>query len=846
MALSNFDRRRVNGPEESFPPIFASDESDKSSQWKIGQPRSKRGPLDIRPIFLQPGLISQANGSAYIETERTKIACAIYGPRQSKNVAYSEKGRLNVEVKFTPFSCRRRRAPLRVSLGSILEYFKGSGPRHQDAEDRTIAMAVQQAIVSSVRLELLPKATIDILITVIEADGMEGVISSASIAVSTALADAGIEILGLVVACSASVMGSDIWLDPTEDEAAVSQGTLILSCIPALGTITSVWQNGKIPPGEAVNAMETCQNREEYVALRSPLRNHSSSSPRHSSHDSEESLRALELEEGPATTLAQGSSRTRSYSVSGFNFQDDLLPLTASVTEPVISRGHGLGLVNGIALCVGLQIGSGIFSSPGVVVANTQSVGASMMVWLISGLLAWTGASSYAELGSAIPQNGGAQAYLSYAYGPLVSFLFSWTAIIALKPGGNAVIALIFAEYMNRLFLNHREDMSPDDIPQWAIKLTAAGAVLLVTFLCVATRKLGTRVTIVFTVAKISALIFVMTLGVIQLARGKAAASFRQPWFEGASHSPSAYSLALYSGLWSFDGWDQHTFEYGDCHVANVSYFVVLDRDLVGSSNTVALDFGRALFGPIGGTIFAIMVVISCFGALNVHPSGSFLTSSHLVCAAGREGFLPSMFGRLHSSRKTPLNASLLQATIMIIFIAIGGGFRSLINFAVVASWAFYFLTVMGLIILRFKEPLLERTWITTPLIFCAVALFLLCMPVIAAPFEAMAVCGFVLTGIPVYYLTQRREDGPALVLRVTFDMAEHTYKFDVKMTCGGCSGAITRVLNKAKESGDVNAFTVSLETQEVVVKSSSLDYETVREKIAKTGKEIRSGVTVE
>ena len=74
-------------------------------------------------------------------------------------------------------------------------------------------------------------------------------------------------------------------------------------------------------------------------------------------------------------------------------------------------------------------------SSPGVVVANTESVGASLMVWLVSGVLAWTGASSFAELGSAIPQNGGAQAYLSYAYGPLVSYLFAWTAIIVLKPG---------------------------------------------------------------------------------------------------------------------------------------------------------------------------------------------------------------------------------------------------------------------------------------------------------------------------------------------------------------------------------------------------------------------------
>jgi exosome complex component MTR3 len=149
MAQSANDRRRINGPEESFPPVF-DDDDDDDEDIKLKTQRS-RAPGDIRPIcwcpvsallsngaefltVLQPGLISQANGSAYIETEKTKIACAVYveatlafirrtfskyrhryGPRQSKTTTYSEKGRLNVEVKFTPFSCTRRRAPMRVS-----------------------------------------------------------------------------------------------------------------------------------------------------------------------------------------------------------------------------------------------------------------------------------------------------------------------------------------------------------------------------------------------------------------------------------------------------------------------------------------------------------------------------------------------------------------------------------------------------------------------------------------------------------------------------------------------------------------------------------------------------------
>ncbi|TFK42550.1 hypothetical protein BDQ12DRAFT_623728 [Crucibulum laeve] len=72
----------------------------------------------------------------------------------------------------------------------------------------------------------------------------------------------------------------------------------------------------------------------------------------------------------------------------------------------------------------------------------------------------------------------------------------------------------------------------------------------------------------------------------------------------------------------------------------------------------------------------------------------------------------------------------------------------------------------------------------------------------------------------------------------------EHTYQFDVKMTCSGCSGAVTRVLEKAKGEG-ISDFTVDLDTQKVVVKGT-LPYDDVLGKIKKTGKEVRSGVTVE
>lgn len=73
--------------------------------------------------------------------------------------------------------------------------------------------------------------------------------------------------------------------------------------------------------------------------------------------------------------------------------------------------------------------------------------------------------------------------------------------------------------------------------------------------------------------------------------------------------------------------------------------------------------------------------------------AGAF-TSARIVYVAGQEGYLPKMFGRLHSSQKTPVNALLLNMALTSVFILVGGGFRTLINVLSVAEWGFYFLTV--------------------------------------------------------------------------------------------------------------------------------------------------------
>ncbi|KAJ5612355.1 hypothetical protein N7510_005549 [Penicillium lagena] len=553
------------------------------------------------------------------------------------------------------------------------------------------------------------------------------------------------------------------------------------------------------------------------------------SSSRKLSLEDEDPLAESHLDAG----LDSGRQRPmRSYSVSSaFDFGRNLFPLSqtqagyAPLGSPTaldqqvdgsLERNKTLTYLNGLSLIVGLIIGSGIFSSPSAVNAHAGSPGASLIVWTVAGVLAWTGAASYAELGGAIPLNGGAQIYLSKIFGELMGFLFTWCAVLVLKPGSAAIISIIFGEYVVRAFIGADvENVSP-----WINKGVAFGGLLAVTlFNCIST-KAATRLGDLLMFFKFVALIGVTVTGIVVAvtglsSQGSASKDWKTSgWFEGTSTEISDFAVALYAGLWAFDGWDNTNYVTGEfknakrdlprvihtamplviiCYLlANVAYFLVLDHDTLQTSNTVAVQFGGKVFGRVGALILALVVSGSCFGSLNA----TTFTSGRLVYAAGKEGYLPSLFGRLGLRNETPssgppgggrlqrrswarksisklfgdesrlgftpINAMAFNAALTTIYVVMGE-FKTLVTFYGVAGYTFYFLTVLGLIVLRIREPYLERpyrTWISTPIIFCCVSLFLLSRAVIAEPLQALIVVVFIITGIPVYFWRIYQRDG--------------------------------------------------------------------------------------
>ena len=549
------------------------------------------------------------------------------------------------------------------------------------------------------------------------------------------------------------------------------------------------------------------------------------------------SSRKLSLEGGEdpssraneAPTSRPNGFHNRSYSISSaFDFASNLFPLSQTaigytalgtpilnpLEGPSLEKHKSLTYLNGLSLIVGLIIGSGIFSSPSQVNSNAGSPGASMIVWAVSGLLAWTGAASFAELGGAIPLNGGAQVYLSKIFGDLAGFLFTWCAVFVLKPGSAAIIAIIFGEYMVKAAVG----ADAEDVNVWINKGVAWACLILVTaFNCLSTR-LGTKMSDMFMFFKFIALIGVTVVGIVVAVTGFSYGGRHVPtewktvnWFVGTSTDLSSWAVALYAGLWAFDGWDNTNYVVGEfvapsrdlprvIHtamplvilsylLANLAYIFVLPPAIINSSNTIAVQFGSVVFGPIGALVLALIVSASCFGALNA----TTFTSGRLVYAAGKEGFLPGILGKIglpgagprlgNRSEKrngawrtmsrwigdeggeigfTPINAMVFNSLLTAVYVLVGD-FGALVTFYGVAGYTFYFITVLGLIVLRVREPYLERpykTWITTPIIFCCVSLFLLTRAVVAEPVQTLLVVAFVSLGVPVYFWRVRGRGG--------------------------------------------------------------------------------------
>jgi exosome complex component RRP41 len=204
-----------------------------------------RKPDELRPIKIEVGILSNADGSAYIEQGKNKILAAAFGPREMhpKHLSLPDRMVLRCRYHMAPFSVQERKSP---------------APSRREVE---LSKVIREALESSVFLEYYPRTGVDIFVEVLQADG--GTRCASITAASLALADAGIPMRDIVVACAAGKVDNTVVLDLMDTEDKVGSADVPVALMPNLNAVTLLQMDGILTPEEfekAVNlAMEGCK-----------------------------------------------------------------------------------------------------------------------------------------------------------------------------------------------------------------------------------------------------------------------------------------------------------------------------------------------------------------------------------------------------------------------------------------------------------------------------------------------------------------------------------------------------------------------------------------------------------
>jgi len=200
---------------------------------------------ELRPVKLQVGVLSNADGSAYVEHGKNKILAAAFGPREMdpKHLAQADRMVLRCRYHMAPFSVQERKSP---------------APSRREVE---LSKVIKEAIEPALFLELYPRTGVDVFVEVLQADG--GTRCAAITAAALAIADAGVPMRDLVVACAAGKVDDTVVVDLYDAEDKLGVADVPLALMPSLNAVTLLQMDGILTPDEfskAINmAMEGCK-----------------------------------------------------------------------------------------------------------------------------------------------------------------------------------------------------------------------------------------------------------------------------------------------------------------------------------------------------------------------------------------------------------------------------------------------------------------------------------------------------------------------------------------------------------------------------------------------------------
>ncbi|HUN72411.1 MAG TPA: amino acid permease [Steroidobacteraceae bacterium] len=420
-----------------------------------------------------------------------------------------------------------------------------------------------------------------------------------------------------------------------------------------------------------------------------------------------------------------------------------------------------LGLVTGMAVVVGVIIGSGIFRVPSPIADAAGNLTGIALVWILGGIIALFGALSLAELAAMYPAAGGPYVYLREAYGRPLAFLFGWMWLLT-EPISWAALSLTFAEYLGYFV----------PVPQIAQHATAAALIILVAAANYRSVRLGAVIQNLSAGAKILAIVGLSVAIFVFAPGGRANPLHAEPM--GTAHW-SGIGIGLIAALWAYDGCENLTALSGEVRnpqrnlpialiggilvvvaaylLINAAYLRALPLPQLAASKSVAADAAGAVFGRAGASLAGALVMLSVFGTLN----GSILSSPRVFFAMAEDDLFFRTVGRVHPRFETPHVAIGFIAVLAVVYVLLRD-FMQLAEGYVLGVWPFLALCVIGLFILRRRHPDFPRAYRVlgypfVPALFVLATLAVVANALYAQFWSTIASILITLAGLPLYFL---------------------------------------------------------------------------------------------
>ncbi len=416
-------------------------------------------------------------------------------------------------------------------------------------------------------------------------------------------------------------------------------------------------------------------------------------------------------------------------------------------------------------IVIGDMIGAGIFTTSGLLLAQLHDPLLLLLLWIVGGAIALSGALSYGELGAKFPQAGGDYAFLTRLFSPLAGFLSGWVSFLVGFSAPVAASSLAFSEYLIRTL---PEDILPPQV-ELVKKAIAIGLILVFTLIHYLGISSGSKVQNVLTVLKLGLILILLIAG---FAFGEGSLEhFRIQKGEGfAGASLKTSGLALMWIMFAYSGWNASTYVGAEVQnpVKNIP------RSLISGTFTVTVLYlllnilyvyavpplemkgvisiggltANNLFNRSMDQLFSLFIAVILLSAISVLT----IIGPRVYYAMAQSGHFFGLAGKLNRS-KVPGISILMQSGLAIIYV-VSGTFDQIITLLSFSLGIFPILAVIGVFKLRITKQTVLKVpgYPLLPAFFILSSTVILIFAFLERPVESSIAIGLIAVGIPIYY----------------------------------------------------------------------------------------------